>query len=281
MSFPQSNVTIKWDWRNDKYKMKKIDQLKNAIKQKHKILISFSGGVDSSVLAKIAYDVLGKEALAVTIDSETFPKDELKDSKNVALEIGIPHKIVSCSLLNNKKFVENPVNRCYYCKKEMMKTLRKVAAEKNIKCIADGVCSSDYDEYRPGLKIKSFWHPLSEFGYSKNDVRKIAKKMGLSVHDKPSDACLATRISYNEKITKEKLGMIEKAENIIKDTGVTQVRVRYHKNIARIEVGEKEIKKILDKKTRKRIVNELKKLGFTYITLDLQGYRSGSMDEVL
>ncbi len=259
--------------------MKKIEQLKNAIKQKHKILIAFSGGVDSSVLTKIVYDVLGKDTLAVTIDSETFPKDELKDAKKVASEIGISHKIVPCSLLNNKKFVENPVNRCYYCKKEMIKTLRKVAAEKNIKCIADGVCSSDYDEYRPGLKIKGFWHPLSEFGFSKNEVREIAKKMGLSVHAKPSNTCLATRIPYNEKITKKKLGMIESAEEIIRNSGFIQVRVRYHKNIARIEVGEKEIKKILF--MRRKIVSELKKIGFTYITLDIRGYRTGSMDEVL
>ena len=261
-----------------------LEKLKKEIRQKKKILVCFSGGVDSAFLAKIVFDVLGKNALAVTIDSETFSRNELKDAKNVASEIGIRHEIVSCSLLKNKRFVENPMNRCYYCKKEMMKTLKKIADEENIKCIADGVTFSDYNEYRPGIKASNemrIWHPLAESGFSKNGVRELAKKTGLSVHDKPSNACLATRIPYNEKITKEKLRMIENAEEIIRNAGITQVRVRYHKNIARIEVEEKEIKKILNEKTRKRIVNELKKLGFTYITLDLQGYRSGSMDEVL
>jgi len=264
--------------------MKKVEKLRNAIKQKHNILISFSGGVDSAFLAKTAYDMLGKNALAVTIDSETFSRNELKDAQKVASWIGIKHRIVYSSVFGNRRFAENTRNRCYYCKKEMMKTLKKIADEENIKCIADGVTFSDYREYRPGIKASNemrIWHPLSEFGFSKNGVRELAKKMGLSVHDKPSNACLATRIPYNEKITKEKLGMIENAEEIIRNAGITQVRVRYHKNIARIEVEEKEIKKILNEKTRKRIVNELKKLGCTYITLDLQGYRSGSMDEGL
>jgi len=256
-----------------------LEKLKKRIREKEKILVCFSGGVDSAFLAKIVFDVLGKNAFAVTIDSETFPRKGLKDAKNVASEIGIRHKIVSCSLLKNKRFVENSVNRCYLCKKEMMKTLKKIAEEENIECIADGVTFSDYEGYRPGLKIKGFWHPLAESGFSKNEVRKLAKKTGLLIYDKPSDACLATRLPYKEKITKKKMEIIENAEEIIKNAGVTQVRVRYHKNIARIEVGEKEIKKILN--MRKKIVNEMKKLGSPYITLDLQGYRSGSMDEGL
>lgn len=256
-----------------------LEKLKKRIREKEKILVCFSGGVDSVFLAKIVFDVLGKNALAVTIDSETFPRGELKDAKRIASEIGVRHRIVSCSLLKNRRFVKNPRNRCYYCKKEMMKILKKIADEENIECIADGVTFSDYDEYRPGLKIKCFWHPLAESSFSKNEVRKLAKKTGLLIYDKPSDACLATRIPYNEKITKKNLGMIEKSEAVLKKMGFTQVRVRYHKNIARIEVGEKEIKKILN--MRKKIVNEMKKLGCPYITLDLQGYRSGSMDEVL
>lgn len=262
----------------------KLEKLKKGIRQKEKILVCFSGEVDSAFLAKIVFDVLGRDAIAVTVSSETLPKKELEDAQKVASWIGIKHRIVYSSVFGNRRFAENTRNRCYYCKKEMMKTLKKIADEENIKCVADGATFSDYKEYRPGIKASNemrVWHPLSEFGFSKNGVRELAKKMGLSVHDKPSNACLATRISYNEKITKEKLGMIENAEEIIRNAGITQVRVRYHKNIARIEVEEKEIKKILNEKTRKRIVNELKKLGFTYITLDLQGYRSGSMDDGL
>jgi len=262
--------------------MKKYEKLKQAVKEKNKILIAFSGGVDSSLVAKIAYDVLGKNALAVTLTSETFSKRELENAEKTASEIGIRHKIVYSSALKNKNFAKNPLNRCYLCKKDEIETLKKIAKNENISCIADGVVMSDFNEHRPGIKAAdeyNVWHPLFEQGFSKQDTRRLARKLGLSMHSKPSTACLSSRIPYGEKITKEKLKRIEKAESFIFSLGFKQVRVRCHEKLARIEVSKNEIETIFEYKPK--IVKKLKKMGFKYVTLDLEGYRSGSMDEVL
>jgi uncharacterized protein len=260
----------------------KYDKLKQAVKEKNKVLIAFSGGVDSSVVAKVAHDILGMNAVAVTISSETLPKKELEDAKKIASEIGIRHKIVYSSALKNKNFMKNPRDRCYLCKKDEIETLRTIAKDENIKCIADGVVRSDFNEHRPGIKAAdeyNVWHPLSEQSFSKKEVRNLARKLGLSIYNKPSNACLSSRIPYHEKITKEKLKRIETAENFIFSLGFKQVRVRCHEALARIEVTKNEIEKILESKSK--IVRKLRKIGFKYVTLDLEGYRSGSMDEIL
>jgi uncharacterized protein len=262
----------------------KIKTLKEKIRKKKKILIAFSGGVDSAVVAKLAYDALGKTAFAITIDAETFSKNELKIAKKVAKEIGIKHRIIKHSELSNPKIAKNPVDRCYHCRKDLAFTLRSVADTEGIRTIADGINFSDLNEHRPGIiaaNEEGIWHPLIEMKLSKKDVRKMAEKLNLTVCDKPSTACLSSRIPYGEKITISKLRKIEKSENFLRKLGFSQVRVRSHKNIARIEIPENEIKLLLDEKKRKNITNELKKLGYTYVTLDLGGYRSGSMDEAL
>jgi len=262
--------------------MEKYEKLKQAVKEKNKILIAFSGGVDSSLVAKIAYDVLGKKALAITLTSETFSKRELENAKRIAKEIGIPHKTVKSSELRNDKFVKNPENRCYYCKKEEALILKRIANEKGIKYIADGVNLSDFNEHRPGIKAvneQGFIHPLVEAGIKKCDVKYLAKAVGLSNWDMSSTTCIASRIPYNEKITKEKLKRIEDAESFILSLGFKQVRVRSHGDIARIEVSKDEIEKIIGLKSR--IIRKLKETGFKYVTLDLEGYRSGSMDEII
>jgi len=260
----------------------KLEHLKEIIKGKGSVMIAFSGGVDSSLVAKVAYEVLGKKALAVTLTSDTFSKRELESAKIIAQEIGITHEIIESSELGNDEFIKNPENRCYYCKKEEAIVLKKIANKNRIKYIADGVNLSDFDEHRPGIKAldeENIIHPLVEAGIKKSDIKAMAKYLGLSNYNMPSTTCLSSRISYGEKITIEKLKRIEEAESFILSLGFRQVRVRYHKDVARIEAEKEEIEKAIS--FREEIVRRLKTIGFKYITLDLEGYRSGSMDEVL
>lgn len=260
----------------------KVEKLKSIIKERASLLIAFSGGVDSSLVAKVSKEVLGERALAVTLSSLTFSKRELQIAKKIASEIGIAHKIVSSQELFNKDFLKNPENRCYYCKKEEIVLLKKVAEEEGLGYIADGVNLSDYDEHRPGIKAmdeEGVIHPLVEAGIKKRDCNMLASYLGLSNYDMPSTTCLASRIPYGEEITTQKLRRIESAESFIISLGFRQVRVRHHKNIARIEVEKGDLKKVVT--FRKEIIERLKTLGFRYITLDLKGYRSGSMDEVI
>lgn len=264
--------------------MNKLELLRRNIKAKKNLLIAFSGGVDSALVAKIACDTLGDDALAVTANSWTLSRVELEHAKKLAEEIGIRHKIIKFSELECKEFAKNPQNRCYYCRKELALQLKKIAEREKIGNIADGVNTDDFKEHRPGIVAsdeENIWHPLVQANIGKEHVRKIAKKLGLKVHSKPSMACLASRIPYDERITEQKLKRIEKAEDFLKTLGFVQVRVRVHKNIARIEVYKNELVKFFSNQLREKIIKKLKKLGFVYITLDLQGYRSGSMDEVL
>jgi uncharacterized protein len=260
----------------------KLKHLKEIIKEKDSLMIAFSGGVDSSLVAKIANEVLGEKALAVTLTSDTFSKRELESAKIIAQEIGITHEIIESSELGNEAFVKNPENRCYYCKKEESAVLKRIAKGKGIKYIADGVNLSDFDEHRPGIKAldeEDIIHPLVEARIKKSDIKAMAKFLGLSNYNMPSTTCLSSRISYGEEITSEKLKRIEEAESFILSLGFRQVRVRCHKDVARIEVEKEEIKNAIS--FREEIVRRLKTVGFKYITLDLEGYRSGSMDEVL
>lgn len=260
----------------------KINRLQQIIKEKTRLLVAFSGGVDSSVVAKIAYDVLGKDSLAVTLTSETFSKRELNIAEQVAKEIGIKHIVVVSTELDNCDFLKNPANRCYYCKKEEISALTDVARKNGFTYIADGVNLSDFGEHRPGIQAlgeAGVIHPLAEAEINKPEIQNIAKALGLSNYDMPSTTCLASRFPYGEEITPEKLRSIEEAESFILSLGFHQVRVRYHGNTARIEVNNDEIDKIAT--YRNEIVKKLKQTGFTYISLDLEGYRSGSMNETL
>jgi len=261
---------------------KKYLSLKNAIKEKKSLVIAFSGGVDSSLLALLGYEILKSQAIAVTIDSEVFPSSELENAKKVAKEIGISHKIIKHSDFSNKQFVENSKLRCYYCKKEELSVLKKFAAEKDFETIAYGANYSDLNDYRPGInavKEEGFWLPFIEEKISKEEIRVIAKELNLSVWNKPSMACLASRIQYNDVITKEKLNMIENAEKFLNDYGFSQVRVRLHGNVARIEVLKDEITKLL--KIEKEIIKKFKEIGFDFVTIDMEGYRTGSMNNII
>ncbi len=251
-------------------------------RDKESVVIALSGGVDSSVVAKAAFEALGKKAIAATAKSATLAAAEFETAKKVAREIGIKHEIFTEDEFENPKFAENSAERCYYCRKGLISGLRKVAKKYSAKYIVDGANADDALQHRPGLralKENGVRSPLMELGIGKEEVRRIAGHFNLSVSSKPSMACLASRIPYGEGITKEKLRRIEEAEDFIKNLGFGQVRVRHHGSIARIEVPEKDIPKLLE--FRKKILDKLKELGFTYVALDLEGYRSGSMDEVL
>ena len=260
----------------------KLRDLKSRIREKGRLLISYSGGVDSSLLAKLAHDVLGEGAVAVILDSEIYPRSELEEAVALAESIGLRVRVERFSIIEDRAFTKNPANRCYICKKKSSAILKRVALEEDISCIADGVNSDDLNDYRPGIAACSeegIWHPFVDSGITKKDIRTLAQDMGLPVWDKPSSACLASRIPYTDKITREGLRMVEEGEDYLKSLGFSQLRVRVKGKTARIELEEQELEKALLR--REEIVKQLKSIGFEYVSLDLEGYRSGSSNEVL
>ena len=262
----------------------KLRKLRDNVKALKSVVVAFSGGVDSSLVAKVCYDVLGDKALAVTARSETYPIYEYEEAEKIAKEIGIPHMTIDTSELGIKGFAENPPNRCYFCKSELFGKLKEIAREKGYKNVADGANYDDTNEYRPGsdaakeLEVRS---PLKESGLRKVDIREISKYLELSNWDKPSYACMSSRFPYGESITEEKLAIVSEAEKYLRGIGLKQFRVRHHDTIARIEVLPKDIPMLLQNGRRTELVKKFKEIGYKYITIDMEGYRSGSMNEVL
>lgn len=246
------------------------------------VAIAFSGGVDSTFLVKVAYDVLGKNVLAITANSETYSKDELREAKVLARTIGVRHLVIQTRELDKSDFSQNPPNRCYFCKSELFSRLKKIAQKEKLNYVLDGTNYDDLKDFRPGRKagcdlgVKS---PLAEAGITKKEVRLFSKKMGLPTFAKPSQACLASRFPYGSEITKEKLVQVARAEEFLRKIGIKELRVRHHGEIARIEILPEQFPLIL--REYKKIVKNLKNLGFTFISLDLEGYRTGSLNETL
>ena len=260
----------------------KLKNLKEKLKKMGSIVIAFSSGVDSTFLVKVAYGVLGKKVIAVTATSSTYPKTEFEEAKRLAKLIGVRHIIINSEETEIDNFKQNPPNRCYYCKKELFSKLKEIAKKENINCVLDGTNYDDLNDYRPGMqaiKELNIISPLKEVKLTKRDIRDLSKEMNLDTWDKPAFACLASRFPYGTEITKERLDKINKAESVIRNLGIKQFRVRYHDEIARIEVDKRDIQLLL--KHSKEIIKRFKELGFIYITLDLEGYRTGSLNEVL
>lgn len=260
----------------------KYEELRRIIACHGPMLVAFSGGVDSSLLAAVARDVLKERSRCVMLDSPVVPRAAVVQARAVAEELGLALEIIPVPLMEFADFRKNSADRCYYCKKISAGYLRQRAKELGLASIADGVNVSDMQEHRPGLQAseeEGIVHPFIEAGITKEEIRIIAKKLSLAVWQKPSAACLSSRIPYGTAITEGKLNMIEEAEAFLASLGIGQRRVRLHNNIARIEVHKEDREKILERQSE--VVRYLKSLGFAYITLDLEGYRSGSMDEVL
>jgi len=250
------------------------------------VVVAFSGGVDSSVVLAAAARALGPSRVyAVTADSPIHPRSELEWAKRVAALLGVNHVIITTSELEDENFASNPPLRCYYCKKAMVRQLKSVAERVGAKVVVDGTNSEDLGGRRPGylaLREEGVRSPLAELGFTKSEVRRAAKLLGLPNWDKPPMACLATRIPYGQRITLERLKRIEAAEEAVRAlTGARQVRVRDHGDIARIEVGRGERRLLFSEEVMDEVARRLKQLGWRYVALDLEGYRSGSMDEVL
>ena len=259
----------------------KLAELRNLLGSMDKALIAYSGGVDSTLVAKVAYDVLGEQALAITAVSPSLLPEDLEEAINQADYIGIQHQLIETQEMSNPNYTSNPVNRCYFCKSELHDTLKPLAREQGYPYVIDGVNADDLQDYRPGIqaaKERGARSPLAELGISKAEVRAISHYLGLPWWDKPAQPCLSSRFPYGEEITLAKLQKVGRAEMYLRNLGYRQLRVRCAGETAKIELPPAQISSFILKENLPQLVKHLQELGFTYVTLDLEGYRSGKLN---
>ena len=264
--------------------LSKYEKLKNLLGEMGKVLVAFSGGVDSSFLLKVAVDVLGENVLAVIASSETYPEKERDEAVKLAKRLNVRYEVIQTKELENPDFAHNPPERCYFCKMELFSKLKDIAESEGIPYVLDGSNFEDTSDFRPGAKAAEelgVRSPLKETGLVKEEIRQLSKYVDLPTWNKPSLACLSSRFPYFTEIEPESLKQVAQAEEFLKGLGFNQVRVRHHGQIARVEIEPQEFSKIVEKATKEKIINAFKKFGFIYITLDLAGFRSGSMNEPL
>jgi uncharacterized protein len=263
---------------------RKLEQLQTLFLQMERSLIAYSGGIDSTLVAKIAYDVLGDRALAVTAVSPSLLPEELEDARVQAAQIGIRHELVQTQEMDNPNYTSNPVNRCYFCKSELHDTLKPLAWERGYPYVVDGVNADDLQDYRPGIQAaqeRGARSPLAEVGISKAEVRQLSQQLGLPWWDKPAQPCLSSRFPYGEEITIAKLQRVGRAEVYLRKLGWSNLRVRSEGDTARIELPPAQIKEFVVKTDLESVVEAFQALGFTFVTLDLEGYQSGKLNRVL
>lgn len=262
----------------------KLDQLNEILRRTDGVLIAFSAGVDSTFLLKAAYLVLGERAIALTASSPTAPPGELAAAKEFTQSLGCRHIVVDTNELANPSFAQNPANRCFFCKDELYRICRAQADQLGVPTIVDGTNLDDLKDHRPGLKAAAEWgirHPLVEARMTKDDIRRYSREFNLATWDKPSSPCLSSRFPYGTEINLERLKKVAACELFLKQLHFREFRVRYHGDLARIEVSQNEFDRLFDKATRDAVVQQFKAAGFNYVSLDLQGYRTGSLNEAL
>jgi len=263
---------------------KKMERVQKILGQMESVLVAYSGGVDSTLLLRLAHDELGERAAALIASSPTYPQSEIRQAKKIAGEMGVRTVEISTDELEIPEFAGNSPRRCYYCKKELFNLCREKAQELSLKHVADGTNADDVGDFRPGMEAArelDVRSPLQEAGLTKEDIRELSRFLGLPTWDKPSLACLSSRFPYGTEITLPRLQQVQKAEDYLHGLGFRQLRVRYHGDLARVELEPAEIHLLLDEKRRTEVVRSLREAGFAYVTLDLQGYRTGAMNEVL
>ena len=262
----------------------KLDRLRALLAELPSALVAFSGGVDSSFLLRVASEVLGERCVALTTLSPTTPADDVEDAKRLAAALGVEHLLIDANELEIAGYAENPINRCYFCKDNLFTICAAEAERRGGPIVLDGANVDDLSDHRPGLQAaaeKGVRHLLVEAGLAKADIRAASQQLGLSTWDRPSSPCLSSRFPYGTRITAERLAQVEAAERILRARGFANLRVRYHEQVARLEVPEADMPRLLEASIRAEVVAELKRLGFTWVALDLQGFRSGSLNEAI